>query len=65
MGQALGGGHMRRHRAALSLLPALATMKISSSAAKNRATCLDLDLNLTPMENDDLSLRLGKSLHIA
>ncbi|CAL1410603.1 unnamed protein product [Linum trigynum] len=65
MGQALGG-HMRRHRAALSLLPALATMKISSSsAAENRATCLDLDLNLTPVENDDLSLRLGKSLHIA
>ncbi|CAI0451757.1 unnamed protein product [Linum tenue] len=63
MGQALGG-HMRRHRAAMSLLPAVATMK-KSSAAKNRVTCLDLDLNLTPLENYDLRLQqLGDALQI-
>ncbi|CAI0451797.1 unnamed protein product [Linum tenue] len=65
MGQALGG-HMRRHRAAMSLLPAVATMKKSSAAAaKNRVTCLDLDLNLTPLENYDLRLQqLGDALQI-
>ncbi|CAI0474983.1 unnamed protein product [Linum tenue] len=75
MGQALGG-HMRRHRAALSLLPAVAMMKKSSSspaaaAAKStghggkRVMCLDLDLNLTPVENYDLKLQLGSALQIA
>ncbi|CAL1400578.1 unnamed protein product [Linum trigynum] len=74
MGQALGG-HMRRHRAALSLLPAVAIMKKSSSsptaAAKStghggkRVMCLDLDLNLTPVENYDLKLQLGSALQIA
>ncbi|CAL1410607.1 unnamed protein product [Linum trigynum] len=64
MGQALGG-HMRRHRAAMSLLPAVATMKKSAAAAaKNRITCLDLDLNLTPLENYDLRLQLGDALQI-
>ncbi|XP_043702100.1 zinc finger protein ZAT12-like [Telopea speciosissima] len=71
IGQALGG-HMRRHRAAMTsggarLLPPppppppasqVAVLKKSQS---RRILCLDLDLNLTPFENGiGLDFALGK-----
>ncbi|EEF29282.1 zinc finger protein ZAT12 [Ricinus communis] len=67
IGQALGG-HMRRHRGntgggggdgvvTRALLP-VPVMKKSNSS--KRVLCLDL--NLTPVENYDLTLQLGKVL---
>ncbi|XP_050212859.1 zinc finger protein ZAT12-like [Mercurialis annua] len=64
IGQALGG-HMRRHRnnmggddklATRGLLPVAAVMKKSNSSKRISW----LDLNLTPLENYDLTLQLGK-----
>uniref|UniRef100_A0A2N9EGY9 C2H2-type domain-containing protein n=1 Tax=Fagus sylvatica TaxID=28930 RepID=A0A2N9EGY9_FAGSY len=62
MGQALGG-HMRRHRAMMN--EAFSTTTIDSKVPvlkrsnSKRVLCLDLDLNLTPLEND-LKLLFGK-----
>ncbi|KAL0845077.1 hypothetical protein Bca101_018323 [Brassica carinata] len=62
VGQALGG-HMRKHRGgggggSRSLVPAPVTMKKSSGGNGKRVLCLDL--NLTPVENEDLKLELGR-----
>ncbi|CAN8285511.1 unnamed protein product [Cochlearia groenlandica] len=61
VGQALGG-HMRKHRGrvgrSLSVASAPVTMKKSSGGNGKRVLCLDL--NLTPLENEDLKLELGK-----
>ncbi|CAK9320006.1 unnamed protein product [Citrullus colocynthis] len=55
-GQALGG-HMRRHR----VTPAAVAEKIPvlKRSGSTRVMCLELDLNLTPLEND-LKLLFGK-----
>ena len=65
IGQALGG-HMRRHRAAmnekqhpLDLFPTHVVPIVKKSNSR-RVLCLDLDLNLTPSENDHLESKLGK-----
>ncbi|KAL0670723.1 hypothetical protein Bca4012_033427 [Brassica carinata] len=60
VGQALGG-HMRKHRGgggSRSLAPAPVTMKKSGGGNGKRVLCMDL--NLTPGENDDLKLELGR-----
>ncbi|XP_042482605.1 zinc finger protein ZAT12-like [Macadamia integrifolia] len=76
IGQALGG-HMRRHRAAvtgggganLSLLPpqpppptkTTSQVAVLKKSQSRRVFCLDLDLNLTPFENEiGLEFGLGK-----
>ncbi|WZY89946.1 hypothetical protein YC2023_046681 [Brassica napus] len=60
VGQALGG-HMRKHRGgggSRSLAPAPVTMKKSGGGNGKRVLCMDL--NLTPGENDNLKLELGR-----
>ncbi|KAJ0238872.1 hypothetical protein HA466_0234150 [Hirschfeldia incana] len=60
VGQALGG-HMRKHRgggASRSLAPDPVTMKNPGGGNAKRVLCLDL--NLTPVENEDLKLELGR-----
>lgn len=63
VGQALGG-HMRKHRSGggggggRSLAVAPVTMKKSGGGNGKRVLCLDL--NLTPLENEDLKLELGR-----
>ncbi|XP_020206676.1 zinc finger protein ZAT11 [Cajanus cajan] len=59
LGQALGG-HMRKHRGAVAdnnegVIEKVPVLKRSNS---KRVLCLDLDLNLTPLEND-LKLLFG------
>ncbi|CAN1282998.1 Zinc finger protein ZAT12 [Linum perenne] len=65
MGQALGG-HMRRHR---GLNLAAVEMKKKTATTTKRPTTtevawLDMDLNLTPLENYDLRLQLGNAVDI-
>ncbi|XP_019159844.1 PREDICTED: zinc finger protein ZAT11-like [Ipomoea nil] len=67
MGQALGG-HMRRHRAAMmkegfenppAAIPmamAIPVLKRTTSSKRIFGFGLNLDLNLTPAENDDLKI---------
>ncbi|QCE07041.1 zinc finger protein ZAT11-like [Vigna unguiculata] len=60
LGQALGG-HMRKHRDAVnegfsSVIAEAPLLKRSNSS--KRVMCLELDLNLTPLEND-LKLLFG------
>ncbi|CAO2826150.1 unnamed protein product [Amaranthus hypochondriacus] len=59
IGQALGG-HMRRHRAALtgsSLLPNVSSVKkIKMDHNDNKSRFVCLDLNLTPLENGLLEI---------
>ncbi|KAG2327468.1 hypothetical protein Bca52824_010196 [Brassica carinata] len=60
VGQALGG-HMRKHRgggASRSLAPDPMAMKKAGGGNAKRVLCLDL--NLTPVENEDLKLELGR-----
>ncbi|KAK7267544.1 hypothetical protein RIF29_20220 [Crotalaria pallida] len=68
LGQALGG-HMRRHRAAAAtnneqgfgsivINHAIAKAPVLKRSNSKRVMCLDLDLNLTPLEND-LKLLFG------
>ncbi|CAA7017703.1 unnamed protein product [Microthlaspi erraticum] len=59
VGQALGG-HMRKHRGGGGriLAPVPVTMKKSGVGHGKRVVCLDL--NLTPLENEDLKLELGR-----
>nr|GME16567.1 zinc finger protein ZAT11-like [Ipomoea batatas]GME16568.1 zinc finger protein ZAT11-like [Ipomoea batatas]GME21302.1 zinc finger protein ZAT11-like [Ipomoea batatas]GME21303.1 zinc finger protein ZAT11-like [Ipomoea batatas] len=56
MGQALGG-HMRRHRAAMmkdgAMAMAVPVLKRTTSSKRIFGFGLNLDLNLTPAENDD------------
>ncbi|CAN8247366.1 unnamed protein product [Cochlearia groenlandica] len=68
VGQALGG-HMRKHRggrgggggggSGRSLAPAPVMMKKSGGGNYGKRV-LCLDLNLTPLENEDLKLELGR-----
>ncbi|XVE96826.1 hypothetical protein REPUB_Repub02eG0256500 [Reevesia pubescens] len=55
MGQALGG-HMRKHRASIyesfSPFPVVSKVAVLRRSNSKRILCLDLDLNLTPLEND-------------
>ncbi|KAL9318283.1 hypothetical protein ACSQ67_014800 [Phaseolus vulgaris] len=61
LGQALGG-HMRKHKGSMtgglssSVIPKAPVLKRSNSS--KRVMCLELDLNLTPLEND-LKLLFG------
>ncbi|RDX94624.1 Zinc finger protein ZAT12, partial [Mucuna pruriens] len=61
IGQALGG-HMRKHRSAINnglencRRDSLSILKKSKDAAERLNLCFDL--NLTPLENDDLKLNL-------
>ncbi|OIW01650.1 hypothetical protein TanjilG_18221 [Lupinus angustifolius] len=64
MGQALGG-HMRRHRSATTNEKGFSSIKhdvvkvpVLKRSNSKRVMCLDLDLNLTPLEND-LKLLFG------
>ncbi|KAG7642416.1 Zinc finger C2H2-type [Arabidopsis suecica] len=65
VGQALGG-HMRKHRGGSggggvrSLAPATAPVTMKKSGGGNGKRVLCLDLNLTPLENEDLKLELGR-----
>ncbi|KAJ1375528.1 Zinc finger C2H2-type [Sesbania bispinosa] len=59
LGQALGG-HMRKHRALInqgisSINQVIAKIPILKRSNSKRVMCLDLDLNLTPLENDLMS----------
>ncbi|CAL0321354.1 unnamed protein product [Lupinus luteus] len=62
-GQALGG-HMRRHRASTTNEKGFSSIKhdiakvVLKRSNSKRVMCLDLDLNLTPLEND-LKLLFG------
>ncbi|XVE76322.1 hypothetical protein DITRI_Ditri12bG0162700 [Diplodiscus trichospermus] len=62
MGQALGG-HMRKHRVSIyekfSAFPVVSKVPVLSRSNSKRILSLDLDLNLTPLEND-LQALLGK-----
>ncbi|KAJ1416879.1 Zinc finger C2H2-type [Sesbania bispinosa] len=66
LGQALGG-HMRRHRAVAMnedkgfcpINQAIAKAPVLKRSNSKRIMCLELDLNLTPLEND-LKLLFGK-----
>lgn len=55
MGQALGG-HMRKHRVSVyeesSPFSAVPKVPVLSRSNGKRILSLDLDLNLTPLEND-------------
>ncbi|KAK7393634.1 hypothetical protein VNO78_22192 [Psophocarpus tetragonolobus] len=59
LGQALGG-HMRKHRPPIndnnqqfhSINQAIAKAPVLKRSNSKRVTCLKLDLNLTPLEND-------------
>ncbi|TKY48444.1 Zinc finger protein ZAT11 [Spatholobus suberectus] len=59
IGQALGG-HMRKHRSAINdgLLSRKASLSILKKSKDAERLNLCLDLNLTPLENDDLKLNL-------
>ena len=63
-GQALGG-HMRRHRmmkdsgAEAAVSVAYSKIPVLMRSNSKRVMCLDMDLNLTPLEND-LQLLFGK-----
>nr|BAA21923.1 ZPT2-14 [Petunia x hybrida] len=60
IGQALGG-HMRRHRAVMNENNLQVTPVVKKSNSR-RVLCLDL--NLTPLENDNLEFKLGKAARI-
>ncbi|KAK7336982.1 hypothetical protein VNO77_17538 [Canavalia gladiata] len=57
LGQALGG-HMRKHRTAINegfsekIEEVIAKIPVLKRSNSKRIMCLDLDLNLTPLEND-------------
>ncbi|KAL0545059.1 hypothetical protein IC582_020198 [Cucumis melo] len=57
-GQALGG-HMRRHRVPPLAVAVAEKIPVLKRSGSTRVMCLDLDLNLTPLEND-LKLLFGK-----
>ncbi|TKY52839.1 Zinc finger protein ZAT11 [Spatholobus suberectus] len=65
LGQALGG-HMRKHRGAVSdnnegfssINQAIAKARVLKRSNSKRVMCLEMDLNLTPLEND-LKLLFG------
>ena len=68
LGQALGG-HMRKHRGAISendnnnealssIKQAIAKAPVLKRSNSKRVMCLEMDLNLTPLEND-LKLLFG------
>ncbi|RDY08160.1 Zinc finger protein ZAT11, partial [Mucuna pruriens] len=67
LGQALGG-HMRKHRSAVNAVnavndnkqgfPSMKALPVLKRSNSKRVMCLELDLNLTPLEND-LKLLFG------
>ncbi|XP_038883310.1 zinc finger protein ZAT11 [Benincasa hispida] len=57
-GQALGG-HMRRHRVTPVAVAVAEKIPVLKRSGSTRVICLELDLNLTPLEND-LKLLFGK-----
>lgn len=63
LGQALGG-HMRRHRinegfSASSIKQVIGKVPVLKRSNSKRIMCLEMDLNLTPLEND-LKLLFGE-----
>ncbi|KAF8395069.1 hypothetical protein HHK36_019009 [Tetracentron sinense] len=58
IGQALGG-HMRRHRA--TMIDGLSSGLPPRQVPVVKKSAFWLDLNLTPMEENDLDLKLGKT----